>query len=141
MKEFYVTLMMKINQNRFQLQLDRSAITLSVICAVQCMLLPITAIMLPTVSLLPFSEEVFHSALLFFVIPISAFAMLMGCKKHKSYDVIGYGLVGLMLLIVSAVWGHDLLGETGEIVSTFFGSSILAFGHIQNQKKCKDSCH
>ena len=86
---------MKINQNRFQLQLDRSAITLSVICAVQCMLLPITAIMLPTFSLLPFSEEVFHSALLFFVIPISAFAMLMGCKKHKSYDVVGYGLIGL----------------------------------------------
>ena len=27
------------------------------------------------------------------------------------------------------------------IVSTFFGSSILAFGHIQNQRKCKESCH
>ncbi|GIR23788.1 hypothetical protein CM15mP37_12930 [bacterium] len=67
--------------------------------------------------------------------------MLMGCKKHKSYDVVGYGLIGLSLLIVSAVWGHDLFGETGEIVSTFFGSSILAFGHIQNQRKCKESCH
>ena len=141
MIKFYVNSAMKINQNRFQMQLDRSAITLSVICAVQCMLLPITAIMLPTFSLLPFSEEFFHSALLFFVIPISAFAMLIGCKKHKSYDVVGYGLIGLSLLIVSAVWGHDLFGETGEIVSTFFGSSILAFGHIQNQRKCKESCH
>jgi hypothetical protein len=96
---------------------------------------------LPSLSLLPLSEELFHALLLFLVIPVSIFAMVMGCKKHKSYNIIFYGALGLSILLISAVYGHDLFGESGEIASTLVGASVLSFGHIKNQKLCKECCH
>ena len=40
-------------------------------------------------------------------------------------------------MIISALWGHDLFGESGEIASTLVGASVLSYGHIQNQKLCQ----
>ena len=45
--------------------LDRAAITISIVCAAQCILLPVAAITIPSFYLLPFSEEAFHNALLY----------------------------------------------------------------------------
>ena len=50
-------------------------------------------------------------------------------------------IIGLALMIISALWGHDLFGESGEIASTLIGASILYYGNIQNQKLCKLNCH
>ena len=130
-----------INKNFSTISLDKMAVFLSVFCAVQCLILPLSALFLPTLSVFPLADEWFHSLLLFFVIPTSVFAMILGCKKHKSYNIIFYGIIGLVILIVSAIWGHDLFGENGEIISTLLGTSILSYGHIQNQKLCKLCCH
>jgi hypothetical protein len=129
------------NINSHQFTLDKLAVYLSAICAVQCLALPIAMLFLPSLSLLPLSEELFHTLLLFLVIPVSIFAMVMGCKKHKSYNIIFYGALGLSILLISAVYGHDLFGESGEIASTLVGTSVLSFGHIKNQKLCKECCH
>ena len=75
------------NINSHQFTLDKLAVYLSAICAVQCLALPIAMLFLPSLSLLPLSEELFHTLLLFLVIPVSIFAMVMGCKKHKSYNI------------------------------------------------------
>ena len=131
---------MKIS-NSSQITLDKVAVYLSAICAIQCLILPISVLFMPSFSLLPVSEELFHTLLLFLVIPISAFAMAMGCKKHKNYNIIFYGALGLAILLVSAIYGHDLFGESGEISSTLVGASVLSFGHIKNQKLCKECCH
>ena len=119
---------------------DRTAISLSVICLLQCLVLPVSLLFFPTFFLLPLIEQWFHSLLLLFVVPISIFAMLLGCRKHKSYNIIFYGLLGLGILIVNVIWGHDLFGESGEIASTLVGASVLSYGHIQNQKLCKLCC-
>ena len=129
------------NINSHQFTLDKLAVYLSAICAVQCLALPIAMLFLPSLSLLPLYEELFHTLLLFLVIPVSIFAMVMGCKKHKSYNIIFYGALGLSILLISAVYGHDLFGESGEIASTLVGTSVLSFGHIKNQKLCKECCH
>ena len=129
------------NTNSHQFTLDKLAVYLSAICAVQCLALPIAMLFLPSLSLLPLYEELFHTLLLFLVIPVSIFAMVMGCKKHKSYNIIFYGALGLSILLISAVYGHDLFGESGEIASTLVGTSVLSFGHIKNQKLCKECCH
>lgn len=123
------------------ISLDKIALSLSVICVVQCLILPISLLFIPTISILPLADVSFHKFLLFFVIPVSAFAMIMGCKKHKSYNIIYYGIIGLGIMIFSAIWGHDLLGESGEIVATLTGTSILSFGHIKNKKLCTKCCH
>ena len=125
----------------YQITLDRIAVYLSAICVVQCLALPIAMLFLPSLSVLPVSEELFHTLLLYIVIPVSIFAMVMGCKKHKSYNIIFYGALGLSILLVSAIYGHDLFGESGEIAATLVGASVLSFGHIKNQKLCKECCH
>tara|TARA_B000000475_G_C16004107_1_gene450140 strand:+ start:3068 stop:3463 length:396 start_codon:yes stop_codon:yes gene_type:complete len=129
------------NLTSYQITLDRIAVYLSAICAVQCLALPIAMLFLPSLSVLPVSEELFHTLLLYLVIPVSIFAMVMGCKKHKSYNIIFYGALGLSILLVSAIYGHDLFGESGEIAATLVGASVLSFGHIKNQKLCKECCH
>ena len=129
------------NLTSYQITLDKIAVYLSAICAVQCLALPIAMLFLPSLSVLPVSEELFHTLLLYLVIPVSIFAMVMGCKKHKSYNIIFYGALGLSILLVSAIYGHDLFGESGEIAATLVGASVLSFGHIKNQKLCKECCH
>ena len=129
------------NWNVFQLRLDTAAISLSAICLAQCLIMPIAAIFAPTISLLPLADESFHMILLLFVLPVSILAMTLGCKKHKTYGVMVYAVAGLSLMAISAIWGHDLFGEAGEIGATLVGASILSFAHFKNQKLCKDCCH
>tara|TARA_B100000700_G_C15042772_1_gene856188 strand:+ start:1993 stop:2391 length:399 start_codon:yes stop_codon:yes gene_type:complete len=129
------------NNSSLALNYDKTAIYLSVICLIQCLALPLSALFLPTLIFLPLIEQWFHILLLFFVVPISVLAMFLGCRKHKSYNVIFYGFIGLTILIVNVIWGHEFLGESGEIISTLIGISILSYGHIQNQRLCKLSCH
>ena len=129
------------NWNVFQLRLDTAAISLSAICLAQCLIMPIAAIFAPTISLLPLADESFHKILLLFVLPVSILAMTLGCKKHKTYGVIVYAVIGLALMAVSAIWGHALFGETGEIAATLAGASVLSFAHFKNQKLCKACCH
>ena len=96
------------NWNVFQLRLDTAAISLSAICLAQCLIVPVATIFAPTISLLPLADESFHIILLLFVLPVSILAMTLGCKKHKTYGVM-YMQLGLALMAVSAIWGHDLL--------------------------------
>ena len=72
-----------LNKKFSTINLDKIAVYLSVLCAVQCLLLPVSALLLPTLSLIPLADEWFHSLLLFFVIPTSVLAMALGCKSTK----------------------------------------------------------
>ena len=70
------------------------------------------------------------------VIPISIFALTLGCKKHNRYSLLLLGFLGIACLI-SAVLLEGLLGETGEKVLTLTGASLIAWGHFTNFKLCK----
>ncbi len=121
--------------------LDKTAISLSVACAIHCLFVPLVLLYAPTVAISVLTDEWFHTLLLFLVFPVSIFAMFFGCRQHKRYNILFYGIIGLMILAVSAIWGHDILGETGEIFATLLGASVLSFGHYRNQKLCKDCCN
>ena len=69
--------------------------------------------------------------------PISFLALFWVVKSIKVTTLLVMELIGLSLLIVSAVWGHDFLVRLVKSYPTVFGSSVLAFGHIQNQKNAK----
>tara|TARA_E500000331_G_scaffold355436_1_gene410887 strand:+ start:961 stop:1359 length:399 start_codon:yes stop_codon:yes gene_type:complete len=121
--------------------LDTTAIFLSILCALHCLFIPLALLFIPSLAAYFFAQESFHQILLFFIIPISTVAMFLGCRKHKRYNIFLYGIIGVLFLLVSAIWGHDLLGESGEIILTIFGSSIISVGHFKNQRHCKDDCH
>ncbi|NRA53717.1 MAG: MerC domain-containing protein [Gammaproteobacteria bacterium] len=121
---------------------DKAAISLSLLCTVHCLALPLIAVFLPSIAVLPLADEAFHLWLLVAVVPVSAYALTLGCKKHQRYRVVATGVIGLSTLVAAALFGHDMLGETGEKALTVVGTIIIAFGHIWNYRLCKskDNC-
>jgi len=114
---------------------DKAAIALSMLCVVHCLLMPVLLLLLPAVTgLLAFNDELFHTALLFFVLPISGVAMLMGYTHHRNHAMLFVGVIGLALLILAVALGHDNLGEYGEVALTMLGSSAIAYSHLRNLK-------
>lgn len=112
---------------------DKLAIGFSMVCVFHCLVLPILIILLPPFSgLFALDDEMFHQWMLYAVLPISIAALMMGYLHHRSYKVFLVGSIGLSLIIISTTLGHDLLGETGEVVLSILGSMIIAFGHFRN---------
>ena len=122
---------------KIQLGADKSAIALSFLCLAHCLILPVAAIAIPTLYALPLEDEFFHRALLVGVVPISAIALLMGCKKHQTWSLLAWGITGLLVLILTAFFGHDLVGEMGERAGTAIGSVCLIICHYKNYSLCR----
>ena len=130
--------------NTLQTNFDKVAIGFSALCLVHCLLLPVAVVLLPTVGLLSFlSDEIFHLAMVALVLPISAVALTLGCKQHRDWLVIGLGALGLSVLVLTAVFAHDHLGQELEVVFTVVGAVMVAACHIQNYRLCqaRDCAH
>ena len=126
-----------INLSNFTPVLDKYAISTSALCAIHCLCLPLFLAVFPALSTTLFGQELFHVLLLWLVIPLSLVSLSLGCKQHKSWFVALFGLTGLIVLILTAVLGHDVLGEFGERVATLIGASAIAAGHLRNYVLCR----
>ncbi|WP_239023950.1 MerC domain-containing protein [Paraglaciecola marina] len=123
---------------------DRSAIFLSTLCMIHCLVLPLILILLPTLTTLTFfSDERFHTWLLYAVLPISAFAVVLGYFHHRSWLVVLITSMGMGVLVTVAIFGHDVFGEQGEVFASVIGSILVAYGHIINFKARRQlsQCH
>jgi hypothetical protein len=119
---------------------DKSAVVLSLLCTLHCIVTPVVLVMLSSVSgALAFDPEVLHFWLLFAVIPISLFAMITGYYHHRKASISAISLVGMLTLISAVIFGHDIMAGKGEIVLTLIGSMLVAFGHIKSLKARKQS--
>jgi len=119
--------------------LDKSAITLSVLCLAHCLLLPLVTVLLPTVIATTMDQEIFHTLMVICVLPISIYALTMGCKKHNKMSIGLYGGLGLIILASALLFGESYLGEMGEKGLTTLGAIVIVFAHIQNYKLCQKS--
>ncbi len=117
--------------------LDKTAVVLSAICLLHCLALPVLLTLLPVVNIVLLSEHVFHGMMLAFILPVSVVALSIGCREHKNITTIVLGVSGLAILTFCAIWGHDLLGMTGERIVTSVGGITLALAHIQNYRVCR----
>ena len=122
---------------------DKVSISLSVICAIHCLAAPLAAVLLPSLAGLHLHDEAFHLWLVVAILPMSIFALTLGCKKHKRYRVLVLGGIGLFVLVLTVALGHDRLGESWEKTLTVIGASFVALSHILNYRLCKekDHCH
>lgn len=122
-----------------QILSDKTAIGLSLLCAVHCLVFPLIIVLLPGFAALPLDDESFHLWMLLAVIPTSIYALTLGCRKHKNYQLAFFGIAGLILLISAYVLGEDTIGELGEKGMTLLGVSIVALGHLWNYRLCLQS--
>jgi len=119
--------------------LDKSAIALSTLCLAHCLLLPLITVLLPTMVATALNQELFHILMVICVLPISIYALTMGCKKHSKLSIGLYGALGLTLLVSALIFGESYLGEVGEKALTTLGGLVIAFAHFQNYKLCQKS--
>lgn len=118
---------------------DKFAVSSSTLCALHCIALPFFIGVFPAIGASFLADESFHYWLLGLVVPSSAFGLLLGCRKHKNFAILGAGCFGVAVLILAALFGHDFIGESGERLVTLFGATIIAAAHIYNFKLCRSS--
>ncbi len=123
---------------------DKFAISLSLLCALHCAVLPSLWVLIPSFLTFGFDSELIHWWMLVIVIPVSGIALVSGTRKHGNYMLLLMGLIGLLVLASAVILGEDLLGESGEKLVTVFGSAIVAVAHFRNYRFCRDTdcqCH
>ncbi len=124
---------MKSNSVNF----DKTAIGLSLACAVHCLLLPVILTIMPALATNAFGSEHFHQWMLIAVLPTSLMALTIGCRKHRQPLVLILGLLGLAVLTLTTFFAHDLIGEAGERVASLIGVTIIAASHWRNHTLCQ----
>jgi hypothetical protein len=116
---------------------DKMAISLSFLCVLHCLTVPLLVAILPSLAVMPLEQETFHFGMVIAVIPISIYALTLGCKKHKTLSVVITGLFGLTLLATAVMFGESHLGEKSEKVLTIVGALLVALSHYQNYSRCQ----
>lgn len=117
--------------------LDMAAVMLSGICMLHCLALPLVLTILPIVNVTLVDESTFHTLMLVVILPVSLVALAIGCRQHKDLLTIVLGATGLAVLTLTALFGHEFLGLTGERLVTSIGGLVLAGAHIQNYRCCR----
>lgn len=112
--------------------LDRAAIVISVLCLVQCLLLPVAVVALPFMSAGVLSHELLHVVVLGVVLPLSLAAFLSGWRRHGRARMLVPGVAGLGVLILAALLGREVLGTAGEALVTSAGGVLLILAHSWN---------
>lgn len=129
---------------------DKFAISLSLLCAIHCLVLPISLALLPSITALQLDNDSFHSWLLFAVLPTSIYALTMGCKKHKQYRLFAIAILGLACLVLAVIFetfisDHSLYSSALEKTLTTIGTIIICYVHYQNFQLCRHQencdCH
>ncbi len=139
----YICIIPSSNMQRI---IDNLGITISAVCAIHCVFLPVLFIIAPYSFL---ASHEFHEVLIYFIIPSALVAFVLGCKKHGDKLVALMGSLGIILLVTALTihnishaeqHNEELLG----IMITISGSVLLVFSHLRNRKLCmqeKYSCH
>lgn len=123
---------------------DKLSISLSILCALHCLALPIIITMLPATFGVFLESEAFHLWMVIAVIPVSLYAFTLGCKKHRNYSVITMGVIGLAFLVSALVLEEVLASEFAEKGLTMIGVCIIALSHFMNFRMCHkhdENCH
>ena len=83
--------------------LDRTGVCASVGCALHCMVAPLLLIVAPTLGGI-WVHPAAHLAIAGLVVPIAAFALRSGYRKHGTRWIVGLGCAGIVLVLLGALW-------------------------------------
>jgi len=112
--------------------LDRIAISLSAICIVHCLAVPLVIAVLPLAVLGLGGDSHFHAVMLWLVVPISTAGLLMGYREHRRYGIVVAGLIGMAVVSAAAILGHVQWPLSVEVIVSLVGSALLAWAHWTN---------
>jgi hypothetical protein len=142
--------------------LDSLAVSMSMICAVHCMVTPVLIGVLPVLATTFWAHQDFHLWMVLLVVPTTTFSLFVGYRKHRDRLVMLFGSLGL--LVLSGVAGYESFlhstataGEaascaicsscgqaeagggffTGVMVTNLLGAAFLTTAHVRNFVLCR----
>ena len=118
---------------------DRIGISLSGLCMVHCMLLPVVLITVPLWSTAETLHDWLHPLFLVALLPITFMALVATADKPQAKSVRVLLGVGLLVIVLASLFGH----EEGilETAITLLGSGMLVAGHWRNGQTCQGCVH
>lgn len=116
---------------------DAFGVSLSALCIVHCMILPLLIVAFPSLvhEWLP-QEDKTHVVLLAFILGIAGFAFVSGYRVHGKMRPVLWMAVGILIISYASFFAHDQLGHLWEPVIAIAGSLALIRAHILNHR-CK----
>lgn len=81
--------------------LDHLAISMAVVCAIHCLIVPVLIVAVPLIQTTFFVDKDFHLWMLIAVFPTTLASIMMGCKKHRDRWVGIACILGLSLLVIA----------------------------------------
>ena len=113
---------------------DRIGISLSGLCMVHCMLLPVVLLAVPLWSIAETLHDWLHPLLLVVLLPISLMALVATASKPQAKRVrVLFGL-GLLIIALASLFGHEAANPVVETAFTLLGSGLLVTGHWRNRQ-------
>ena len=122
---------------KYKLWWDRLGITLSVVCLVHCLTLPLAIAALPLVAAQWLHTSAFHIVMALALLPVALLAVVPGLRLHGRASVAAAMAAGLSLLSTAAFAGERLLSREWEIALTLAGGAILVTAHAVNLALCR----
>jgi hypothetical protein len=111
---------------------DASALSLSGLCLIHCLVMPVAAIFMPALLLISHAEWV-HTAFLVFAVPMTSLALWSVHRHHPlPRALILVAVLGLACLAGGA-FGWPLQNWAEQI--TIAGSLLLVTAHIWNWRR------
>ena len=117
--------------------LDKIAVTLSSVCLLHCLTLPLLIVVLPFLAQI--DEDHFHVQMIFVILPVSIIAFTLGYCRHCNKCVITWGVIGMLLLVIGGTIAHSAYGIIVDRVLTICGTLIIAAAHYFNNRLSRHS--
>lgn len=120
--------------------LDLVGASLSTLCLLHCLALPILVSALPALVRLHAQDSSFHLCFALLVVPVGLFALWPGYREHRVGWVLWLGSAGLICISLAAL-AHEHLGDDLEHAVTIVGGVQLLVAHLVNRRlRGKMSC-
>lgn len=115
--------------------LDRSAVALSGLCLVHCVVVALAIVVAPLLGIGLISHGIWHEILLALALPISIAALYLGYRRHGDGRIALWAASGLALMALGVAQSEIMI----ETLLTIPGVLILARAHILNWQRQRES--
>nr|WP_301004003.1 MerC domain-containing protein [Arsukibacterium sp.] len=117
---------------------DKVGITVTSLCAIHCIMLPVLLPVLPLLGLTVNHNHAFERAMLLFTMVLGFVALFIGFHRYhrKLYPFYSLFLGGFIY------WQRDVWGHEYEHAVLIVGASLVVLAHVMNMRLCSqcDSC-
>jgi hypothetical protein len=113
---------------------DKFGMSVSTICLIHCLVLPVIVAIAPFVAFLScFENPIVEYILRLLAVVNAGFSVMIGFKAHKNYFVSAMFLGAILIFTISFL-AHDFIHKHTWI--GLIGSVLAFFAHNYNRKLC-----